>query len=472
MERLVHAAMRHLLDHVASLPDQPLDPVGPAMEEARQRVRELREELPREGAPVEELLETLFSEAIPLSYNAASPGYLAYVPGGGLFHSAVADLIAGVVNRYVGVWRAAPALVEIEASVLRWFAEIIGYPEGARGVLTTGGSVATLNALIAARQNRLPKDFLSGVIYVSDQVHHSVEKAVRLAGFPDRALRVIPADDACRLPPDRVEAEIARDRTDGRVPFMLVGSAGTTNTGAIDDLPALATIAEREQLWFHVDAAYGGFFMLTTRGRERLRGIERSDSVVLDPHKGLFLPYGTGALLVRDGPALRRAFSATGSYMPDFQDAPDLIDFCEISPELSRDFRGLRVWLPFKMHGIGPFVRNLDEKLDLTLWAAEEIRAIDDMRIFSEPQLSIVAFSLEPEDLTLDQQNALNEDLLRRINATQRVALTATTVNGRFVVRICVLSFRTHADRIREAVHIIREAAADALVAARRAPVR
>ena len=318
--------------------------------------------------------------------------------------------------------------------------------------------MANFTALVTARRERLPKDFLSGTLYASDQVHHSVIKAALLAGFPEENVREIPVDGYFRIGLDALRARITADRTLGLSPFFLVASAGTTNTGAIDDLEALADIARQERLWLHVDAAYGGFFMLTRRGQEAMRGMDRADSVTLDPHKALFLPYGTGSLLVRDGAALRRAHTVNADYMPPMQADPDLVDFCLYSPELSRDFRGLRVWLPIKLHGSGAFRRSLDEKLDLAGWVTGELRQIPGMEIVAAPQLSLVAFRLVRAGLDPAQLNELNCRLLEKVNARQRVFLTATTLGGRFVLRICVLSFRTHLDRMRTAVADIRDA--------------
>ncbi len=460
MERLVRLAMDRIVDHVASLPAQrAADTAGG---EALSRSL-IEREPPETGAPAEELLDLLFDRAIPKSLNTASPGYLAYIPGGGLFHSAVADLVASATNRYVGVFAAAPALVQLETNVVRWFARIAGLPESAGGFLASGGSIANFSAVVAARRSRLPEDFLSGVLYASDQTHHCVAKAAALAGFPARSVREIESDGAFRIRLDLLEESIGEDRRKGLTPFLVVGNAGTTNTGAVDDLAALADLCRRERLWLHVDAAYGGFFLLTERGRRVLAGIERADSIVLDPHKGLFLPYGTGCLLVRDAALLRRAHSAGAEYLPVLQNEPDFVDFCEVSPELSRSFRGLRVWLPLKMHGLGPFRRNLDEKLDLALWAAGELRLLPDMEIVAEPQLSLFAFRLAPPGLDGPALDALNRRLLAAVNAPGRVHLTATTAKGRFFLRICVLSFRTHFERMKAALEDIRAAAGEAL---------
>jgi len=450
MRRLVDEAMRHIVAHIESLPSQPAINIDGATEYARTLI----EPLPQHGASYESLLDFLFNDAIPRSFTAAGPGYLAYVPGGGIFHAAVADLIANAVNRYVGVCAAAPALAQLEANVIRWFAEILGLPNTSGGVLTSGGSLANFTAIVTARKTLLPDDFLRGTIYCSTQIHHSFQKAANLAGFPYANIREIPVDAQYRIRIDALRDAIARDRAAGFTPFLIAGSAGTTATGAVDDLDALADVAKEESMWFHIDGAYGALFAMTERGRKTLHGIDRADSVILDPHKTLFLPFGTGALLVRDARALRRAHATHADYLPAMQDADELVDFCEISPELSRDFRGLRVWLPMKMFGIGVFREQLDEKLVLMDYVMSELRKIDAIEIVAEPQLTICAFRVrgEGDDAT--------RTLLQRILDRKRVMLTATTLDGRFVIRIAILSHRTHRDRVDMMLDDIRSGAA------------
>lgn len=454
MRRLVDEAMQRIVAHVESLPSQPAANVAGATEFARTLI----EPLPERGTSYGKLLDFLFDEAIPRTFNTASPGYLAYIPGGGVFHAAVADLISDAVNRYVGVFAAAPVLAQIEANVLRWFCQIVGLPKGSGGVLTTGGSMANLIAIVTARKAQIGDDLQHGTLYAGEQIHYSFQKAASFAGFPPENVREIPSDERFRVRLDLLEEAIASDRAAGFKPFLVAGSAGTVGTGAVDDLMGIADLARRENIWFHVDGAYGAFFVMTERGRQTMRGIERADSVILDPHKTLFQPYGTGALIVRDVAQLRRAHSMHASYLPQFQQEEELVDFCELSPELSRDFRGLRVWLPLKMFGIGPFRQLLDEKLDLTRWATEELRKIDGMEIVAEPQLSIVAFRLVRPGADL---NVLNHQLLDRINACKRVYLTGTTLGTEFVLRICVVSHRTHMDRMRMGLDDIRAAVAE-----------
>ena len=288
-------------------------------------------------------------------------------------------------------------------------------------------------------------------------------KAARIAGFPERCLRSIPVDSRLRLRPDLLEAAIREDGARGLRPFLVVANAGTTNTGAIDPLPEIADIAARHGLWVHADAAYGGFFRLVPDGAARLAGLERCDSITLDPHKGMFLPYGTGCLLVRDPETLRRAHGGQAAYLQDLGHGDGEASFTEISPELSRDFRGLRVWLPIQLHGLRAFREQIQEKLDLARWAYDQLKHEPLFEMLDEPQLSIVAFAWRAPGGTGGaggrDANSLGAELLRRVNARRRVFLSSTTIGGRYVLRLCVLSFRTHMDRMRDAVAALKEEA-------------
>lgn len=457
LRRLLEDAVRRVVAHVGSLPGQPADGSAGAGAVARSLIER---EAPEEGTEAGPLLDLLFDRAIPASFNNAGPGFLAYIPGGGQPYAAAADLISASVNRYTGVFAPAPALVQLETNVIRWFSRAVGYPGSAGGFLASGGSLANFSAVVAARHEKLPENFLRGTLYVSDQGHHCVRKAALLAGFPAANLREIPSDGAFRMRLDALAARVAEDRAAGFVPFLVVASAGTTNTGAVDDLGALADFAAKESLWLHADAAYGGFFALTERGLRALHGLSRADSIVLDPHKGLFMPYGSGCLLVRDPGALRRSHSVQAHYMPGMQEDPDSVDFCEISPELSRNFRGLPVWLAIKLCGLAAFRASLDEKLDLAREASDAVRAIPGIAIVAEPQLSLFAFRLAPPGSSLEESNRLSRELMARVNARQRVLLTGTLLGDEFALRMCILSFRTHADRVRMALDDLREAAA------------
>ena len=439
----VVARTERFLEALADAPASNLDHVL-----ARLGELELDRPPPAAGRELDELLDAVMAGA-ELGLNTAGPGYLAFIPGGGLYTAAVADFLACVTNRFVNLAAPAPALVQLEVSVLRWLADLFSFPRTSQAILTSGGSIANLTALVAAREQHLGRDIARGVVYLSDQAHGSNARAARLAGLHDGQLRIVATDRDLRLDLDALAASIAADRSDGLLPFMVVASAGATNTGTIDPLTRIADLAQREGMWFHADAAYGGFFQLTARGRARMAGIERADSITLDPHKGLFLPYGTGALLVRDADVLRRSLDVGGAhYLQDLTTEWGLPDLVDYSPELSRDFRGLRMWLPLHLHGVDAFRDALDEKLDL----ADRVRAAlvgeAAFEVIGDPDLSTVAFRLRAG-------NDASVELLARVNAERRVLMSSTSIGGSFIVRVCVLSFRTHVDRIDEAIESI-----------------
>jgi aromatic-L-amino-acid decarboxylase len=461
MREMVATSLDHILDHIHGLSSSAVNEAP----RGRTVARGMNEALPEGGESLPSLLHTLFQDVIPTSVNTAGPGYVGYVPGGGIFPAALADFIAKSVNRHVGYYYMSPAMVQLEWNVVRWFCDMAGYGPDAGGVLTSGGSMATLTAIIAARTTRLPEDFRCGVIYVTSQTHYSVAKAALLAGFPERCLRMVPVDAGFRMDPTALELMIAADRAAGLQPFLVAATAGTTNTGAVDPLDAIATIAEREAMWLHVDGAYGGFFMLTESGRKTLAGIERADSITLDPHKGLCLPYGTGALIVRNLHNLKQTYSARAEYLPAMNEVEGEVDFCGLSPELSRDWRGLRVWLPLKMHGVAPFRENLDEKLALARRVEMALRAMPNIQIVAGPQLSILAFRLVLPGRSPEETDEDNRRLLEAITRRQRVLLSSTRLNGRFTLRFALLSFRTHEDRVMQGLEDIRAAAQEVIAA-------
>jgi len=430
--------------HIASLDRQPA--CGDV--DAAALCRALQEPAPQHGVALEPLLDQLFRDWIPRSFTAPSPGYLAYIPGGGLYPAALADFIADTTNRYTGVWQAAPALVQLEANALDWLRDWMGFPPDARGLFTSGGSMATFNAIVCARERHLGAEIRRGVLYTSDQAHHSVVKSAKLAGvMPDR-VRPIASDDRFRMRVDLLDAAIAVDRRAGLTPFAVVSSAGTTNTGAVDPLETIADLCAREGLWHHIDGAYGAFFYLSDELRETLRGLPRADSLTLDPHKGMFLPYGTGALLVRDGAALRAAHEATADYLPAMPHPDDFYDPSQHGPELSRGYPGLRVWLSVKLFGAAAFRDAIAEKRALTLDARRRVAALPGIVIDAEPELSLFAFHLTWPGASRAEEDAATRALMSETTRRGRVMVTGCTAHGRVLGRVCVLSFRTHQPQI------------------------
>jgi glutamate/tyrosine decarboxylase-like PLP-dependent enzyme len=297
------------------------------------------------------------------------------------------------------------------------------------------------------------------VVYLTTQAHHCLEKALRLAGMGEARVRAVPTDERFRMRSDALDGMIAADRERGLRPWLVIAAAGTTDTGAVDPLDAIATIARRERCWFHVDAAYGGFFLLTAHGREMLRGIERSDSVVLDPHKSLFLPYGAGIVLVRDAAALAATHGASGHYMQDALSEPGEVSPADVSPELSKHFRALRMWLPLILVGTRPFQAALDEKLLLARYFHEEIQALG-FEAGPSPDLSIVTCRWAPPGRDLDEANRRNQAIVDGVRRDGRVFISSTMLDGRFTLRLAVLAFRTHRRTIDLALRVLREQAA------------
>jgi aromatic-L-amino-acid decarboxylase len=455
MRAMAAAVVERCIDHIVRAAQQPS--CGDV--DAAALCRSLVEPAPEQGVALEPLLDSLFRDWIPRSFTTIGPGYFAFIPGGGVYPAALADFVTNTTNRFTGIWQAAPALVQLEANALDWLRDWMGFPAEARGLFTTGGSMATFNAIVCARERYLGAEIRRGVLYTSDQAHHSVLKSAKLAGvMPDR-VRALESDGSYRLRLDALEETIAADRQAGLTPFAVVSSAGTTNTGAVDPLEGIADLSNEQHLWHHVDGAYGAFFHLCDDLRAGLlRGLSRADSVTLDPHKGMFLPYGTGALLVRDGAALRAAHEATAAYLPAMPHPADFYDPSQHGPELSRGFPGLRVWLSVKLYGAAAFRDALTEKRELALDAARRVAALPGIVIDAPPDLSLFAFHLSWPGATQADEDAATRALMDRTTRRGRVMVTGCTAHGRFLGRVCVLSFRTHQPQIDALIEDLRAA--------------
>ena len=451
--------LERVIAHLTNLSEGPI--CGDIQAEAL--CRSMREPAPEHGVSLPSLLDDLFGEWIPRSFTAPAPGYLAYIPGGGLFPAALADVISDTTNRFTGIWQAAPALVQLEANVLDWFRVWMGFPPSTRGLFTTGGSMATFNAIVCARQRLLGPDIRRGVLYASTQGHHCIVKAAKLAGVMDDRIRLIPTDEHYRMDVDRLQQQIASDRLDGFSPFLVVSSAGTVNTGAVDPMEAVADTCARERVWHHVDGAYGAFFFACDHLRPLLCGLERADSVTLDPHKGLFLPYGTGALLVRDGAALREVHGGTAEYLPDVPDAAEFYDPSQHGPDLSRGFPGLRVWLCIKLLGAQRLKAAIAEKRRLAVDTAEALAGVAGLRVVAPPDLSLFAFHLTWPGAAEQAENRATRLLLDRVRERGQIMMTGCTIDSRFLARVCILSFRTRRPHVDTCIQQIRQETAKVL---------
>jgi glutamate/tyrosine decarboxylase-like PLP-dependent enzyme len=406
---------------------------------------------------IQNLLELINREVDTPGLNPASGNHLGYIPGGGVYPAALADYLAAVSNRYAGVFFSSPGAVRMENMCIRWMCDLVGYPSATSGgTLTSGGSIANLIGLVNARDHAgiHAREFDKAVIYTTRQVHHCVIKAIRFAGLRDCRLRTIEMDEHYRMKPEALVQQVRKDRQDGCIPLVVFASAGTTDLGAVDPLQDIAEVCRNNNLWLHVDAAYGGFFMLTDHGKRVMKGIEQADSIAIDPHKGLFLPYGSGALLVRDVQRLYDSQHMTANYLQDTHQAVDELSPADLSPELSRHFRGLRMWLPLKLLGVKPFRAALEEKLLLTRYFYEQIRSMDRIEVGPKPELSVMFFRYVPKS---GSANAFNRRLIEQLHQDGRVFLSSTSINDTFYIRLAVLSFRTHLEHIDLTLGILRE---------------
>ncbi|MDB4950624.1 MAG: hypothetical protein JWM27_3273 [Gemmatimonadetes bacterium] len=410
------------------------------------------------GIPIGEIVARWEHDVVRPGGLPGSGGHLAYIPGGGLYHSALADYLAAVSNKYAGIFFTGPGAVRMENLLVRWVADLVGYPAGAGGSLSSGGSIANLTAVATARDAHGLRgaDYASAVVYTTSQAHHCIDKALRIAGMGEAKLRHVPMDEGFRMRPDALEAAIAADRAAGLRPWMVLAAAGTTDAGAVDPLDAIGIVAKREGCWYHVDAAYGGFFLLTEHGRRALKGIERSDSVVLDPHKSLFLPFGSGVVLVRDAGRLAATHDYEGSYMQDAEREPGEVSPADLSPELSKHFRAARMWLPLVALGTRPFQAALDEKLLLARYFHAEARALG-FDVGGAPDLSVVTFRWAPRGMSAERADAANQAIVDAMRRDGRIFISSTLLDGRFTLRMAVLAFRTHRRHVDLGLRILRE---------------
>jgi aromatic-L-amino-acid/L-tryptophan decarboxylase len=441
---LNNRTLQFIEEWTASIPE--MDARGPDL--SQDQITGLHTPPGEEGEPFSSIIDNLKLAGQPGILHP-SGGHLSYIPNAGLHSGALADLMATVLNRYTGVAGAAPGMTAIETGITDWIASLFDLGEHSASILLSGGSTANMTGIVAARVNRLGERFADGTLYVTTHTHHSVAKAARIAGFRDDQIRRVEVDENLRMSPESLTKTIAADRAEGLRPFLVVASAGTTDTGTVDHLDEIAAVAEAEGLWMHTDGAYGAFFELTDRGKQTLQGIGQSDSIALDPHKGLSIPFGVGALAVRDKTHLLQANQGRGAYLDHEDTYQGMRDISSLGPELTRPFRGLSVWLPLHLHGVAAFRDALDMSLDLAANAYQRVQSIRGVRAPWSPDLSVVAFGFDDDDL--------GRQALAAVNADRRTHLSSTLVEDRFVLRLAILNRRTTADHIEHALDIVEK---------------
>ncbi|HYH78338.1 MAG TPA: aminotransferase class V-fold PLP-dependent enzyme, partial [Longimicrobium sp.] len=384
-----------LVEHFAGLHDAPVHGVETrAALEAR-----LREPAPEQGVGWRTALERAARDVLGPMSHVAHPRFFAYVPGPGNFVGAMADALASGFNPFNGAWATASGAAQAELVAADWLRSLCGLPEGAGGAFVSGGSMANLTALAVARDRRFGRgDFGRAVIYAGDQGHSSIARGARVLGFAPERLRLLPSDDAFRLEVAALERAMEVDARAGLVPFAVVASAGTTNTGAVDPLAEVARACRLAGAWLHVDGAYGAAAALTERGRALLAGLGEADSVSMDPHKWLFQPYECAAILVRDGAALRDTFREVPEYLKDSDLSAEEVNFRDWGVQLTRGFRALKLWLSIQTFGLAAFRAAVDRGIDLAEIAEDELRGSPEWEVLTPAQLGIVTFRHHPRD--------------------------------------------------------------------------
>lgn len=460
MRRLGHDVVDVVARHLASLREQPV------VDEIDRRTAErLISEPPPAGAVSwETLLATLRERVFAHAAREPHPGFIAYVPSCPTFPAVLGDWLAAGYNFFGGVWPMASGPNEVELVVLDWFRQWLGLPEGSGGLLTSGGSNANFTAVVAARHAATLDDgarIARLTVYMSDQAHSSMVRAAWLAGIPRANVRAIAVDEQHRIRVHELIETMARDRAAGLVPLMIVGNGGTTNTGAVDPLDRLAELSRSEGVWFHVDAAYGGFGILCERGRRALAGIERADSVTMDPHKWLYVPFECGCLVVREPRRLAAAFSIHPEYLKDSERAGAEVNFADYGEQLTRRARGIKVWLGVSYYGLDTLREAIAYSMELAVHAEDFVRGQPSLEVLSPATLGILCFRARPgetgDPIRLD---ALNQHIADTITRGGRWLISTTRIRGVVTLRICPIGFRTTIEDMRDLVAEVARVAA------------
>ncbi len=456
MRRMGYAAIDLLVDRWTTLRRQP-----PWRTASRAEMEALlREPVPEQPGQFAPLLERLVRDVFDLAGRIDHPRFVAFIPSSPTWPSVVADLLVSGFNVFQGTWLESAGPSEVELVVIDWFKQWLGCPETAAGLLLSGGSAANLTAMVVARDARLkPAQLPTAVIYASDQVHSSVERAARILGFQPRQVRLIPTGEGFRLRLSALAEAVAADRAAGRAPFLVVGNAGATNTGAIDALPELVEFCRAEGLWLHVDGAYGGFAALTERGRRSLAGIGEADSITLDPHKWLFQTYEAGCLIVREGDRLPRTFHVAPEYLQDTAVQGGDVNFADRGIQLTRMARALKIWLSLQYFGAAAFRQAMDAALDLAVDAEARIALSPELELLSPAQLGIVCFRRHPPGIDDEAElDRINASILQRLNDSGEAMMSSTRLRGRYALRLCIMNWRTGAEDVAQILNAVEHA--------------
>jgi len=418
------------------------------------------QEAPEKSTPANEVLDFVMKNVIPNSTVISHPKSYSFVPGPSNYISTLADTLATGFNIFSGGWAASPAAAELEIVTMNWLLKIFNFPvKQGGGIFTSGGSMANLTALVTARRIKCGDDFSKAIIYMSDQAHSSNIKAIRVLGFKKSQIRILPTDLDFKISINKLKNAIAKDRLEGLQPFCFIASAGTTNTGTVDPLCDIADICEEENLWFHVDGAYGGAAILSEKGKKSLKGIERADSLTVDPHKWFYQPYEIGCLLVKNAEWLSATFSEKPEYLRDIEGNESEINFYDYGIQLTRRFRALKFYMSIKTYGLNTFKEAVTYNINLAERTEKMLRKSKKWEIISPATLAVINFRYNPIGLNLSEKELddLNQEISKRIVASREALLVTTILNGQVVLRMCLINPKTTIDDIKETLSLCNQ---------------
>ena len=424
---------------------------------------QLMEEPPERGSPALEVLERAAKEILPLGARLDHPRSFAFIPSAPTWPGVLADFMVSAYHVNQCTWLTSSGGSQMELVVIDWIRRWLGYPDTAGGLMTSGGSAASLEALVAAREAAGAPE--RGTVYMSDQSHSALIRAARIMGVrPDR-VRMIKTDSFYRMDVEILIRTIAQDRAEGFSPVAVCANAGAASTGAIDPLETMADFCEAEGVWLHVDAAYGGFTILTEQGKDLLRGIERADSIGLDAHKLFFQPYEAGCLMVKDISHLERAFVVRHDILQDTIWGANHPNFSDRGLQLSRSVRALKIWVSVKTFGIASFRNAISNGMELAARAEEYVRNSETMETLLPSSLGIVCFRVNPDNARLDEESLerINRKVLVRIFWEDRALMSSTLLGGRFSLRLCIVNHTTTWDDVRETLEAIERFGKEAI---------
>ena len=435
---------------VARLADPEADPVLRRAPAAQMRAL-LGAPPPEQAGEYGEVLTRVMADVLPYGARTDHPGYFAFIPTFTTWPAALAELVTAAANQHCAIWKQSAGAAQVELEVIDWFRTWLGMPDGTAGVLVSGGSAANMTALLVARETAGGPS-PSTVMYVSDQAHPSLARTARAMGLRSEQVRVLPTDERWRMLPGTVAEAVRADRRAGRIPFALCASAGSANTGAVDPLDELADVCAREQLWLHVDAAYGGFAALTEKGRAALAGIDRADSVTLDPHKWFYQPLECGSVLVRDGARLEQTFAIHPDYLSHATRDAGEVNFANRGLQMSRGFRALKVWVTVRTFGVAAFRAAILRNLQLAEFAEALIRSRDELTLMAPAALGIVCFRREWPGCDEAETERRGLALMDSLERSGTALVSSTRLAGRHVIRMCILNPASSEDHIRRVI--------------------